>query len=265
MGGVITDQLAALSCGIYQGLPVADLDYDEDSVADTDGNFVMTGSGKLVEIRAAEGAAFEEAEFQRLMALAKTAFQNWWLCKNKRSVCKWRGFFTEPKLIVASHNKGKLVEIADLLTRFEVETVGADALGLPEPEETGTTFIANAELKALAAAMTAGLPALSDDSGLAVDALDGAPGIYSARWARPPMAAILTLPCIKSKWRSPKRRKPKAAMSRAARALSVPCRWPGPMAMLKVLKARWKAIWYGRCAAKTASATTRYFCPKAGI
>ena len=91
--------------------------------------------------------------------------------------------FTEPKLIVASHNKGKLVEIADLLTRFEVETVGADALGLPEPEETGTTFIANAELKALAAAMTAGLPALSDDSGLAVDALDGAPGIYSARWA----------------------------------------------------------------------------------
>ena len=91
--------------------------------------------------------------------------------------------FTEPKLIVASHNKGKLVEIADLLTRFEVETVGADALGLPEPEETGTTFIANAELKALAAATTAGLPALSDDSGLAVDALDGAPGIYSARWA----------------------------------------------------------------------------------
>lgn len=91
--------------------------------------------------------------------------------------------FAAPKLIVASHNKGKLVEIADLLTRFEVETVGAAALGLPEPEETGATFIANAELKALAAATSAGLPALSDDSGLAVDALDGAPGIYSARWA----------------------------------------------------------------------------------
>jgi XTP/dITP diphosphohydrolase len=91
--------------------------------------------------------------------------------------------FTEPKLIVASHNKGKLVEIAELLTRFEVETLGADALGLPEPEETGTTFIANAELKALAAATAAGLPALADDSGLAVDALEGAPGIYSARWA----------------------------------------------------------------------------------
>jgi ribonuclease PH len=72
MDGVITDQLAALSCGIYNGLPVADLDYDEDSVADTDGNFVMTGAGKLVEIQAtAEGAAFDEAEFQTLMELAK--------------------------------------------------------------------------------------------------------------------------------------------------------------------------------------------------
>jgi ribonuclease PH len=69
---VITDQVAALSCGIYEGLPVADLDYDEDSVADTDGNFVMTGSGKLVEIQAtAEGAAFDEAEFMTLMTLAK--------------------------------------------------------------------------------------------------------------------------------------------------------------------------------------------------
>ena len=91
--------------------------------------------------------------------------------------------FAEPKLIVASHNAGKLVEIADLLHRFSVDTVGADKLGLPEPEETGETFIANAELKALAAATEAGLPALADDSGLAVDALDGAPGIYSARWA----------------------------------------------------------------------------------
>ncbi len=72
MGGVLRDQVAALSCGIYQGLPVADLDYDEDSVADTDGNFVMTGSGALVEIQAtAEGEAFDEAEFMTLMSLAK--------------------------------------------------------------------------------------------------------------------------------------------------------------------------------------------------
>ena len=91
--------------------------------------------------------------------------------------------FDADKLIVASHNKGKLVEIADLVHRFGVATVGADELGLPEPEETGTTFIANAELKALAAANKAGLPVLAYDSGLAVDTLDGAPGIYSARWA----------------------------------------------------------------------------------
>jgi ribonuclease PH len=70
--GVISDQVAALSCGIYQGLPVADLDYDEDSVADTDGNFVMTGKGDIVEIQAtAEGAAFGEDEFAQLMKLAK--------------------------------------------------------------------------------------------------------------------------------------------------------------------------------------------------
>jgi XTP/dITP diphosphohydrolase len=94
--------------------------------------------------------------------------------------------FSEDKLIVASHNKGKLVEIAELLTRFDLETVGADELGLPEPEETGKTFLANAELKALASATAAGLPALADDSGLAVDALEGAPGIYSARWAETP-------------------------------------------------------------------------------
>jgi XTP/dITP diphosphohydrolase len=92
--------------------------------------------------------------------------------------------FQESKLVIASHNRGKLVEIADLLAPFHVETVGAGDLGLIEPEETGSTFIANAELKALASATVSGLPALSDDSGLAVDGLDGAPGIYSARWAQ---------------------------------------------------------------------------------
>ena len=89
------------------------------------------------------------------------------------------------KLVIASHNPGKLVEIDDLLRPFGVETLGAAALGLAEPEETGATFAANAELKARAAADVARLPALSDDSGLAVAALAGAPGIYSARWAGP--------------------------------------------------------------------------------
>ena len=89
------------------------------------------------------------------------------------------------KLVIASHNQGKVREIADLLAPFGIEVVSAGALGLPEPEETGSTFAANAELKAVAAATASGLPALADDSGLAVAALNGEPGIYSARWAGP--------------------------------------------------------------------------------
>jgi XTP/dITP diphosphohydrolase len=87
------------------------------------------------------------------------------------------------RLVVASHNEGKVREIRELLAPYGVETVSAGELNLPEPEETGKTFIANAELKARAAAQASGLPALSDDSGLEVAALGGAPGIYSARWA----------------------------------------------------------------------------------
>ena len=93
--------------------------------------------------------------------------------------------FTERKLILASHNKGKAKEIAELLLPFAIEVISAASLGLPEPEETEDSFIGNAKLKALAAARTAKLPALADDSGLCVDALGGAPGIFSARWAGP--------------------------------------------------------------------------------
>jgi len=94
--------------------------------------------------------------------------------------------FDGAKLVVASHNAGKLREIADLLRPFGVATVSAGEIGLPEPEETETTFEGNARLKAHAAAKSSGLPALSDDSGLAVEALGGEPGIYSARWAETP-------------------------------------------------------------------------------
>jgi XTP/dITP diphosphohydrolase len=89
------------------------------------------------------------------------------------------------RLVIATHNKGKLVEMRELLSRYGVEAVSADELKLAEPEETGTTFSANARLKAQAAARASGLAAFADDSGLVVDALDGAPGIYSARWAGP--------------------------------------------------------------------------------
>lgn len=93
--------------------------------------------------------------------------------------------FTGGKLVVASHNEGKVREIRELLAPFNAEVVSAGELGLPEPEETGQTFTANAELKALTAALGANVIALADDSGLAVDGLNGAPGIYSARWAGP--------------------------------------------------------------------------------
>jgi XTP/dITP diphosphohydrolase len=92
--------------------------------------------------------------------------------------------FAGGRLVIASHNPGKIEEIAALLAPFRVEAVSAGALGLPEPEETGDSFEANAALKAHAAAAS-GLPALADDSGLVVPALGGAPGIYSARWAGP--------------------------------------------------------------------------------
>ena len=87
------------------------------------------------------------------------------------------------KLVIATHNAGKLREIRELLSPFGIECHGAAELDLPDPEETGTTFVANAELKARQAADLSGLPALADDSGLAVDALNGDPGIRSARWA----------------------------------------------------------------------------------
>jgi len=86
-------------------------------------------------------------------------------------------------LVIASHNAGKVREIAHLLMPFGVQVVSAGDMGLAEPEETGTTFAENAKLKALAAAKASNLPALADDSGLAVTVLNGDPGIYSARWA----------------------------------------------------------------------------------
>lgn len=89
------------------------------------------------------------------------------------------------RLVLASHNPGKLTEIIALLATHQVDVVSAGVLGLPEPEETEPDFAGNARLKAVAAATASGLPALADDSGFCVSALDGAPGVVSARWAGP--------------------------------------------------------------------------------
>jgi XTP/dITP diphosphohydrolase len=102
------------------------------------------------------------------------------------------------RMVVASHNSGKVREIGELLAPFGVEAISAASLNLPEPEETETTFVGNAELKARAAANASGLPALADDSGLEVFALDRAPGVYSARWAGPEKDFKSAMACV---WR----------------------------------------------------------------
>lgn len=101
------------------------------------------------------------------------------------------------KVVIATHNKGKLVEMRELMAPYGIELVSAGELGLPEPDETGYMFSENAAIKAVAAAEASGLPALADDSGICVDALDGAPGLFSANWAgpgkdfKPAMARVL--------------------------------------------------------------------------
>ena len=99
--------------------------------------------------------------------------------------------FDLPKLVVATHNRGKAGEIRTMLKPFGVAIVSADELGLPAPDETGTTFEENATLKALAATRGSGLPALADDSGLSVHALGGEPGVYTADWEGPTRDAMV--------------------------------------------------------------------------
>lgn len=94
--------------------------------------------------------------------------------------------FLGDTLLVATHNQGKLEEITDLLSGFGIKVTSAKEHNLPEPEETGTTFVENARTKAHAAAKATGLPSLSDDSGIAIDALNSAPGVYTADWAETP-------------------------------------------------------------------------------
>ncbi|WP_411351808.1 RdgB/HAM1 family non-canonical purine NTP pyrophosphatase [Leisingera aquaemixtae] len=97
------------------------------------------------------------------------------------------------KLLVATHNKGKLNEIAEILAPYGVTVIGAGEMDLPEPEETEDTFVGNARIKAHAAAKATGLPALSDDSGITIDALNGAPGVYTADWAETPNGRDFTM------------------------------------------------------------------------
>lgn len=107
----------------------------------------------------------------------------------------------EGRLVIATHNPGKLAEMRDLIAPYGIEVISAADLGLAEPEETGATFAENARIKAKAAASASGLPAFADDSGLVVDALGGAPGIYSARWAGPNKDFAAAMQAIEDKLR----------------------------------------------------------------
>ena len=125
----------------------------------------------------------------------------------------------DERLVIASHNDGKVREIAELLAPFSIAVVSAGALGLPEPEETGSSFTDNAVLKAEAASRGAGLPALADDSGLVVSALGGQPGIHSARWAGPERDFALAMGRVEQELGD--------ASDRSAHFISVLClAWP---------------------------------------
>lgn len=127
-------------------------------------------------------------------------------------------------LAIATHNPGKLKELRDLLMPFAIEAVSAAELGLAEPAENGTTFRENACIKARAAAMASGLPAFADDSGLAVDALDGEPGIHSARWAGPERDFRRAMQAVEDKLRE---RGAHAAHQRKAQFVCALClAWP---------------------------------------
>ncbi len=129
------------------------------------------------------------------------------------------------RLVVASHNAGKVREFADLIAPFGLSAVSASELGLDEPEETGSTFAENAQIKALAACRASGLPALADDSGLEVAALDGAPGIFSARWAGPGKDFAVAMQRVEDELQG---RHATTAETRRANFIAALClAWPG--------------------------------------
>ena len=128
------------------------------------------------------------------------------------------------RLVVATHNPGKLTEMRDLLMPYGIGAVSAGELGLAEPDETGTSFRANARIKAVAAAAAAGLPAFADDSGLAVDALDGEPGIYSARWAGAAKDFMRAMRTVEDKLQERGAREPRRRRAHFVSALCVA--WP---------------------------------------
>src|ERR1700691_3082398 len=161
------------------------------------------------------------------------------------------------RVVIATHNSGKLAEMRELLAPFRIEAISAGDMGLDEPAETGTSFGENARIKARAAALASALPAFADDSGLVVEALGGAPGIHSARWAGPDRNFSRAMTEIEDKLRA--RSRPKAAKRISSRRFVS----PGPTGIWKNSKTASMGRWFGRRAATRDSATIRYFFPMA--
>ncbi len=171
---------------------------------DLEADFEWPDGGRSIYCRDPAGNSVEFAE-PRIWGLPRRSLRN-------------------QKLVVASHNPGKVKEIDELLGPFGVEAVSAGSLGLPEPEETGTTFEANAELKSQAAAKGSGRVALADDSGLCVDALGGDPGIYSARWAGPTKDFALAMRNVEEKLQAKGATSPEDRRAHFVSVLSIA--WP---------------------------------------
>ena len=179
----IVHQIAAVSAGIVEDVPCLDLCYLEDSAAQTDMNFVMDETGAFVELQGTgEGRAFSRAELNAILALGEKGIQE--LHELQRKALGQRAEVIAPKrtLVIASNNAHKIQEITEMVgDRLRVISMG-EAGFTGDIDENGETFEDNATIKARAVAKATGFCALGDDSGLSVDALDGAPGVHSARY-----------------------------------------------------------------------------------
>ncbi len=178
----IHGQVAAVSVGIFRGDAVLDLDYAEDSEAETDMNVVMNDAKGFIEVQGtAEGHALQRSELERAARLGLRRHRAVARGSSRRA----REVTLPAQWVLATSNAGKVAELSALLAEagLDLRVTAQSALGVSAPAETGATFVENALLKARHAAHVTGLPAIADDSGLVVDALCGAPGIRSARFA----------------------------------------------------------------------------------
>ena len=180
----IIGQVAAISAGIVEDRPMLDLCYAEDSGAQTDMNLVMNQKGEFIELQGTgEGRAFTNIELASILDMGRAGIRS--LMRAQREALSGQGEWLLPakRIVVATGNAHKLKELSDIFGGM-VELVSMkDAGFMGDIVEDGDTFEANSAIKAEAVARVTGLPALADDSGLSVDALDGAPGVHSARYA----------------------------------------------------------------------------------